>query len=162
VAINSTARMGSGFSSITDVNAPNGGVSANFQESFLFAEVLKYSYLIQSDQDDEWHVNHNGVNEWVFNTEAHPMKVRGNTTPMMIFMIVMLINDIHRSRERPFNPSFGTKFQKYCFGAGASVLTKAAMKSASLTHGLPHDNVWQPAQHLDIAMTMGWYVLLPR
>jgi mannosyl-oligosaccharide alpha-1,2-mannosidase len=75
-AINNTVRMGSGFSSVTDVNAPGGGASANFQESFLFAEVLKYSYLIQSNQDDEWHVNHNGANGWVFNTEAHPMKVR--------------------------------------------------------------------------------------
>jgi mannosyl-oligosaccharide alpha-1,2-mannosidase len=85
--------MGSGFSTITDVNAPNGGSSANFQESFLFAEVLKYSYLIQSDQDDEWHVNHNGRNGWVFNTEAHPMKVCGSIT--LIFLL-MLTTDIVR------------------------------------------------------------------
>jgi mannosyl-oligosaccharide alpha-1,2-mannosidase len=37
--------------------------------------VLKYSYLIHADPDDEWHVNHDGANDWVFNTEAHPMKV---------------------------------------------------------------------------------------
>ncbi|KAK3686852.1 Mannosyl-oligosaccharide alpha-1,2-mannosidase 1B [Vermiconidia calcicola] len=42
VAINATTRVGSGFSEITDVNAPNGGSFVNFQESFLFAEVLKY------------------------------------------------------------------------------------------------------------------------
>ena len=48
VAINSTCRVGHGFSSITDVNAPGGGSFSNEQESFLFAEVMKYSYLIQT------------------------------------------------------------------------------------------------------------------
>jgi mannosyl-oligosaccharide alpha-1,2-mannosidase len=43
-AINATTRVGSGFSEITDVNAPNGGSFTNFQDSFLFAEVLKYRY----------------------------------------------------------------------------------------------------------------------
>lgn len=76
VAINATTRVGSGYSSITDVNAPNGGNFTNFQESFLFAEVLKYSYLIHS-ANDVWQVNHNGVNDFVFNTEAHPVKVVG-------------------------------------------------------------------------------------
>ena len=42
VAINATTQVGSGYSSITDVNAPGGGNFTNFQESFLFAEVLKY------------------------------------------------------------------------------------------------------------------------
>ena len=48
VAINATTRVGSGFSEITDVNAPDGGNKTNFQDSFLFAEVLKYAYLIQA------------------------------------------------------------------------------------------------------------------
>lgn len=43
-AINATTRVGSGFSGITDVNAPNGGGFTNFQDSFLFAEVMKYRY----------------------------------------------------------------------------------------------------------------------
>lgn len=47
--INETCRVGSGFSSIKDVNAPGGGEFDNFQESFWFAEVLKYSYLIHSE-----------------------------------------------------------------------------------------------------------------
>lgn len=46
VAINTTTRAGQGFSEISDVNAANGGSFGNVQESFLFAEVLKYSYLI--------------------------------------------------------------------------------------------------------------------
>jgi mannosyl-oligosaccharide alpha-1,2-mannosidase len=43
-AINATTRVRSGFSEITDVNAPNGGSFTNFQDSFLFAEVMKYRY----------------------------------------------------------------------------------------------------------------------
>ena len=48
VAINATTRTGSGFTEINDVNAPAGGGFRNFQDSFLFAEVMKYSYLIQA------------------------------------------------------------------------------------------------------------------
>jgi mannosyl-oligosaccharide alpha-1,2-mannosidase len=42
VAINATCRAGSGFAQLSDVNAPGGGQLQDFQESFLFAEVLKY------------------------------------------------------------------------------------------------------------------------
>ena len=48
VAINATTRVGSGFSSINDVNQVGGGGFQNVQESFLFAEVMKYSYLIHA------------------------------------------------------------------------------------------------------------------
>ena len=48
VAITNTTRVGSGYSSINNVNQRGGGGYANFQESFWFAEVLKYSYLIQA------------------------------------------------------------------------------------------------------------------
>ncbi|KAI9876101.1 MAG: maturation of Asn-linked oligosaccharides protein [Pleopsidium flavum] len=76
LAINATTRTGSGFSSISNVNAPGGGAKTDNQESFLFAEVLKYSYLIHAP-DEVWQVEHNGKNEFVFNTEAHPFKVAG-------------------------------------------------------------------------------------
>ncbi|CZR61016.1 related to class I alpha-mannosidase 1B [Phialocephala subalpina] len=76
VAINSTCAVGSGFAELQNVNAPNGGGYNDFQDSFLFAEVLKYSYLIHAP-DNVWQVEHSGVNEWVFNTEAHPFKVNG-------------------------------------------------------------------------------------
>jgi len=76
VAINSTCRVGSGFAEVTDVNAPDGGSFNDFQESFLFAEVLKYSYLIHAP-DNVWQVEHGGKNNFVFNTEAHPLKVWG-------------------------------------------------------------------------------------
>lgn len=48
VAINATTRTPSGFTSISDVNALGGGDKYNNQESFFFAEVLKYSFLIQA------------------------------------------------------------------------------------------------------------------
>lgn len=73
-AIITTTRAGSGYSEITNVNAPNGGTFLNFQDSFYFAEVLKYAYLIHAP-DSVFQVEHNGVNEYVFNTEAHPFKV---------------------------------------------------------------------------------------
>ena len=77
VAINATTRVGSGYSTIRDVNAPGGGGSTDMMESFWFAEVLKYSYLIQSDEDVPWQVSREGRNEWVWNTEAHPVRVAG-------------------------------------------------------------------------------------
>lgn len=48
VAINSTCRTGSGFAELKNVNVAGGGGYGDFQDSFLFAEVLKYSYLIHS------------------------------------------------------------------------------------------------------------------
>jgi mannosyl-oligosaccharide alpha-1,2-mannosidase len=76
LAINATCTAGVGYSSIEDVNAPGGGAFTDYQESFWFAEVLKYSYLIQAE-DAPWHVNADHNNEWVFNTEAHPFRVKG-------------------------------------------------------------------------------------
>lgn len=48
MAINATARVGSGFAELQDVNAPKGGGFTDFQDSFWFAEVMKYSYLIHA------------------------------------------------------------------------------------------------------------------
>ncbi|KAI0002334.1 glycoside hydrolase family 47 protein [Xylariaceae sp. FL0662B] len=76
VNINRTCSAGVGFSAVDDVNAPGGGGFDDFQESFWFAEVLKYSYLIQAD-DAEWQVSAGHDNRWVFNTEAHPVRVKG-------------------------------------------------------------------------------------
>jgi mannosyl-oligosaccharide alpha-1,2-mannosidase len=71
--INATCSIGSGFSAITNVNAAGGGQYFDFQESFWFAEVLKYSYLIQANESDV-QVQVKG-NKFVYNTEAHPVKV---------------------------------------------------------------------------------------
>ena len=48
LAINSTTRVALGFTQISNVNTPGGGAKVDNQESFLFAEVLKYSFLIQA------------------------------------------------------------------------------------------------------------------
>jgi mannosyl-oligosaccharide alpha-1,2-mannosidase len=74
--INSTTRVGSGYSSIRDVNVEGGGGFTDFQESFWFAEVLKYSYLIHAPEA-EWQIGKDGKNAWVYNTEAHPVRVYG-------------------------------------------------------------------------------------
>ena len=75
VAINATTKVGTGYSAIQDMTVPGGGAFTDMMESFWFAEVLKYSYLIQVDDDAPWQVNQDGVNKWVWNTEAHPVKV---------------------------------------------------------------------------------------
>ncbi|KAI0200952.1 glycoside hydrolase family 47 protein [Astrocystis sublimbata] len=74
--INKTCSIGVGFSAVMDVNAPGGGSFYDSQESFWFAEVLKYSYLIQAGEA-EYQVSADHDNQWVFNTEAHPVKVVG-------------------------------------------------------------------------------------
>ena len=48
LAINATCRMTFGFTAISDVNAPGGGSKLDLQESFFFAELMKYLYLIQA------------------------------------------------------------------------------------------------------------------
>ena len=49
MAINATARVGSGFAEVNNVNVNGGGGYNDFQDSFLFAEVMKYSYLIHAE-----------------------------------------------------------------------------------------------------------------
>jgi mannosyl-oligosaccharide alpha-1,2-mannosidase len=61
------------------VNAADAGGFADNQESFFFAEVMKYAYLIQSE-DGPWQVNYQGENQFVFNTEAHPMQVASSAS----------------------------------------------------------------------------------
>ncbi|KAK9775391.1 putative alpha-1,2-Mannosidase [Seiridium cardinale] len=78
LAINTTCSVGDiGFTAISNVNAPGGGEKYDEQESFFFAEVLKYSYMIQAEEA-EWQVSPDRDNTWVFNTEAHPFKIAGN------------------------------------------------------------------------------------
>jgi mannosyl-oligosaccharide alpha-1,2-mannosidase len=45
-AMNAYCKTDTGFSALSDVNATNGGSKVDLQESFVFAEVLKYIYLI--------------------------------------------------------------------------------------------------------------------
>jgi mannosyl-oligosaccharide alpha-1,2-mannosidase len=56
-----------GFAGLFDVNNVNGD-KVDDTESFWFAEVLKYLYLTFDDP------NHISIDQYVFNTEAHPFK----------------------------------------------------------------------------------------
>lgn len=47
-SITAATQTSTGFSEIADVNTVGGGKKLNVQDSFLFAEVLKYAYLIQA------------------------------------------------------------------------------------------------------------------
>lgn len=74
--INATTRTGSGHSSVPDVMDPTGGAKGDMMESFWFAEVLKYAFLIFAEEE-EWQVG--GVGDgWVYNTEAHPFRIAGS------------------------------------------------------------------------------------
>lgn len=47
----------------------NTGVKDNMMQSFFLAETLKYLYLLFSPPSVI------SLDEWVFNTEAHPLKI---------------------------------------------------------------------------------------
>lgn len=67
-AIEKYCRTPVGYSSLINVDIADPGWS-DFQESFLFAETFKYLFLIFSDTSTI------SLNEWVFNTEAHPFRL---------------------------------------------------------------------------------------
>lgn len=74
-AIRDRCRAGVGFSGLEDVTVKDGGQKDDFQESFFLAETLKYSYLIFAEES-EVHFQGSGKNQFVYNTEAHPFRVR--------------------------------------------------------------------------------------
>ncbi len=65
-----------GFSGIYDVTKPLGAFQDDFQQSFFLAETLKYLYLIFAP-DAPFQVQADKPNTYVFNTEAHPVRIRG-------------------------------------------------------------------------------------
>ena len=67
-AINKSCRVENGFTSISNLDSENPSHS-NKMESFFFAETLKYLYLTFSDSHLISPV------DWVFNTEAHPLRI---------------------------------------------------------------------------------------
>jgi mannosyl-oligosaccharide alpha-1,2-mannosidase len=89
LAQNRTERIGSGFSSILNVLKEDGGGYENFQASYMLAEVLKYQYLVQvpAEKKGIWDVEYapdgvgkgGNVNYFVYNTEAHPIRVKTKT-----------------------------------------------------------------------------------
>eukprot|EP00271_Cylindrocystis_brebissonii_P003675 TRINITY_DN1490_c0_g1_i1.p1 TRINITY_DN1490_c0_g1~~TRINITY_DN1490_c0_g1_i1.p1 ORF type:complete len:664 (-),score=202.07 TRINITY_DN1490_c0_g1_i1:463-2454(-) len=67
-------RLPSGYTGLTDVgqNPPS---RDDMMQSFFLAETLKYLFLLFSDDDVM------PLDQWVFNTEAHPVKIVPRTGP---------------------------------------------------------------------------------
>ncbi|KAM3749725.1 hypothetical protein ACB098_05G208800 [Castanea mollissima] len=65
-AFEKNSRIESGYVGLKDVNT---GVKDNMMQSFFLAETLKYLYLLFSPPSVI------SLDEWVFNTEAHPLKI---------------------------------------------------------------------------------------
>ncbi|KAK4515747.1 uncharacterized protein ATC70_010700 [Mucor velutinosus] len=66
----------SGYSGVRRVDVPQ-KTWDDREESFFFAETLKYLYLIFDDPEDPKFP----FDTWVFNTEAHPLKITGTVPP---------------------------------------------------------------------------------
>jgi len=67
-AIEKNCRCGVGYCGIRDVDSETPSHD-NVQQSFLLAETFKYLYLIFCEDDVI------SLDEWVFNTEAHPVPI---------------------------------------------------------------------------------------
>nr|XP_020658892.1 mannosyl-oligosaccharide 1,2-alpha-mannosidase IC [Pogona vitticeps] len=67
-ALEKNCRVEGGFSGIRDVYSIN-PAHDNMQQSFFLAETLKYLYLLFCEDDVL------SLEDWVFNTEAHPLPV---------------------------------------------------------------------------------------
>ena len=70
-SIETHCKAKSGYSGLLNVYDPM--IKDDVQQSFFLAEVLKYLYLIFSDD------NLINLNDWVLNTEAHPLPIMKNT-----------------------------------------------------------------------------------
>ncbi|XEV05120.1 hypothetical protein FSHL1_010407 [Fusarium sambucinum] len=68
LAVRAAAETDEAFAAVMDVNAKEKIKHKNSMESFWMAETLKYFYLIFADEEVV------SLDEWVFNTEAHPLR----------------------------------------------------------------------------------------
>lgn len=68
-AIEKHCRTDAGYSGLRDVRSVS-SIKDDVQQSFFFAETLKYFYLIFSDEDLL------PLDKYVFNTEAHPFLIQ--------------------------------------------------------------------------------------
>ncbi|KAJ8770480.1 hypothetical protein K2173_017971 [Erythroxylum novogranatense] len=70
-AFEKNSRIETGYVGLKDVNT---GVKDNMMQSFFLAETLKYLYLLFSPPSVI------SLDEWVFNTEAHPLRIMARHT----------------------------------------------------------------------------------
>jgi mannosyl-oligosaccharide alpha-1,2-mannosidase len=73
--IDKAAKTGAAYSSMTNVTVVDGEF-INKMESFWLTETLKYLYLI-FDEESDVQIKMDGTNKYVYNTEAHPVRIRG-------------------------------------------------------------------------------------
>jgi len=71
-------RVSGGYSGIRDVYQIN-SIKDDVQQSYFFAETLKYLYLLFSDD------NLIPLDKWVFNSEAHPLPVKGRNSQYRMY-----------------------------------------------------------------------------
>lgn len=69
-ALENSCKVDGGYTGVRDVYQV-GGMKDDVQQSFFLAETLKYLYLLFSDDSLI------SLDQWVFNTEAHPLPIRG-------------------------------------------------------------------------------------
>ena len=69
-------RLAGGYAGVRDVRVTP-AVNDDTQQSFFLAETLKYLYLLFSDSDTV------DLEQWVFNTEAHPLRVTRRDTSLL-------------------------------------------------------------------------------
>ncbi|GAB2268489.1 mannosyl-oligosaccharide alpha-1,2-mannosidase [Dionaea muscipula] len=86
-AFEKNSRIESGYVGLKDVNT---GVKDNMMQSFFLAETLKYLYLLFSPPTVI------PLDEWVFNTEAHPLRVVTR----------------HKNGEQPYRPVIRRRARK--------------------------------------------------
>jgi len=69
-ALDNSCKVDGGYSGIRNVYQVE-GQKDDVQQSFFLAETLKYLYLLFSDESVI------SLDQWVFNTEAHPLPIKG-------------------------------------------------------------------------------------
>lgn len=78
-SISKVCRAGSGFAQLMDVMKKDGGGFYDQMQSFWIAETLKYLYLIFAPESPvQLQLQGGKKSEFVFNTEAHPMRIRSS------------------------------------------------------------------------------------
>jgi hypothetical protein len=75
-AFEAHCRLPGGYAGVRDVRVLP-AVNDDTQQSFFLAETLKYLFLLFSDSDTV------SLEEWVFNTEAHPLRVTRRDTSLL-------------------------------------------------------------------------------
>lgn len=101
VAINGTTKAGSGYAEIVNVNEDNGGGYYDIQDSFFFAEVLKYAYLIHSPVSwflNSWLQGVTDLNRMVSGKSIIGVSTSGFSIPKLILSksLVLQFEDIWR------------------------------------------------------------------